>query len=235
MRTVIETIGARVPKVPRIPVERSCVMEPRTGPVAANLKDRKRDGRTGRTSACAIGIETGPIDSKGWPKARTELPSTQVTVPVAERSMSPERSCVATAEPGFRAAGSPATLEAGVPDDAEAPEGTVIQLAASAIRAKSVPGERAPPKETGRGRAAREPLGLAWKGLTRSAKRSVKCPVEKAEITEAVEALDPAIGTGGPAGTCRMSIMLWIGVMPQIGSLEKGQPYARAPTSFPST
>src|ERR1700720_3322005 len=116
MRTVIGTIGARVPKVPRMPVERSCVMEPRTGPVAANLKDRKRDGRTVRTSACRLGLETGPIERKGWPKARPELPSTQVTVAVAERSMSPERSWVATAEPGFRA-GSPAAREAGVPDD----------------------------------------------------------------------------------------------------------------------
>src|SRR5450756_121276 len=220
MRTVIGTIGARVPKVPRMPVERSCVMEPRTGPVAANLKDRKRDGRTVRTSACAIGIETGPIDRKGWPKARTELPSTQVTVPVAERSMSPERSCVATAEPGFRAADAPAGFEVGVAGEAEAPEGTVIQLAASAIRLKTVPGESEPPKETGNGRAAGESPELAWKGFKRSENRSVKRPEEKAEITEAVEAAEPAIGTGGAAGACRMSSMLWIGVMPQIGSLE---------------
>src|SRR5436190_10136343 len=145
-------MGARVPKVPRMPVERSCVMDPSTGPVAANLKERKTDGRTVRTSACAIGIETGPMERKGWPKASTELPSTHVTVPVAERSMSPERSCVATAEPGFRAPGSIAVFEGVFVPDEDIPEGTAIQLAASAIRLKSLPGEANPPKETGRGR-----------------------------------------------------------------------------------
>src|SRR4029077_16464949 len=174
--TVIGTMGARVPKVPRMPVERSCVMDPSTGPVAANLKERKTDGRTVRTSACAIGIETGPMERKGWPKASTELPSTQVTVPVAERSMSPERSCVATAEPGFNAPDSGAVFEGLAVPDADIPEGTAIQLAASAIRLKSLPGVAAPPKETGRGRAAIESAALGANGLTRSAKRSVKRP-----------------------------------------------------------
>lgn len=40
MRTVIGTIAARVPKVPSIPVDRSCVTEPITAPVSENLKDR---------------------------------------------------------------------------------------------------------------------------------------------------------------------------------------------------
>jgi len=34
----------------------------------------------------------------------------------------------------------------------------------------------------------------------------------------------PPIGTGGAGGAWRMSSMLWMGVMPQTGSLEKGQP-----------
>src|SRR6266496_6676269 len=127
MRTVIGTMGACVPKVPRMPVQRSYVMDPSTGPVAANLKERKREGRTVRTCAWDIGIETGPIERNGWPKARTEFPSTQVTVPVAERSMSPERSCVATADPGFKGPGSAAAA-----DGPALPEGTVIQFAASA-------------------------------------------------------------------------------------------------------
>ena len=221
---MIGTMGARVPKVPRMPVERSCVMEPSTGPVAANLKERKTDGRTVRTSARVMGIETGPMERKGWPKASTELPSTQVTVPVAERSMSPERSCVATAEPGFNAPGSTAVFEGVAVPDAVAPEGTAIQLAASAIRLKSGPGVAAPPKEIGKGRAAIESAAFGAKGLTRSSNRSAKRPVVNAETIEAVATADPAIGTGGAAGTCRMSSMLWIGVMPQIGSLEKGQP-----------
>ena len=45
----------------------------------------------------------------------------------------------------------------------------------------------------------------------------------------------PPMGTGGAAGALRMSSMLWIGVMPQIGSRENGHPYASAPTSLPST
>src|SRR6476659_9791511 len=132
MRTVIGTIGARVPNVPRMPVERSCVIEPSTGPVAANLNERKTDGKTVRTCACVIGIETGPIERKGWPNARTELPSTQVTVPVDERSMSPERSWVATADPGLSSAGSgPGFDGAGVEgvEAAKEPDGTAIQFA----------------------------------------------------------------------------------------------------------
>ncbi len=34
----------------------------------------------------------------------------------------------------------------------------------------------------------------------------------------------PPIGTGGAGGAWRMSSMLWIGVIPQTGSLENGQP-----------
>ncbi len=34
----------------------------------------------------------------------------------------------------------------------------------------------------------------------------------------------PPIGTGADGGALRMSSMLWIGVMPQIGSFENGQP-----------
>src|SRR5713226_9083537 len=119
------TIGARAPKLTRMPVERSCEIEPRTGPVAANLKERKTEGRTVSTSARAIGIETGPMERKGWPNASSAFPSTHVTVPVAERSMSPERSCAATAEPGRKAV---APADEAV--DAAAPVGTAIQPAA---------------------------------------------------------------------------------------------------------
>src|SRR5262245_15726105 len=136
-------------------------------------------------------MDTGPIDRKGWPKARTEFPSTQVTVPVAERSMSPDRSCVATAEPGWRGEG--AIAGPGVP--AALPDGTLIQLAASAIREKSGPGASLPPKETGIGRAdiesAEEP---AVKDLTSSSSLPVNLPVLKAETNDAVEAEEPEIG-----------------------------------------
>src|SRR5262249_17660589 len=165
-------------------------------------------------------IETGPIERNGCPKARTEFPSTQVTVPVAERSMSPERSCVATADPGWSGRGS-----ATVDDGTAAPEGTVIQLAASARRGKRAPVPRRPPKEIGSGSAAMEsgdPAGL--KDRTSSSSLPAKSPFLKAETSEDVETAAPAIGTGGPAGTCRMSSMLLIGVIPQIGSFENGQP-----------
>src|SRR3954467_7341573 len=126
MRSVIGTIGAFEPKVPRIPVERSCVIDPSTGPVAANLNERKIEGSTVRTSARLIGIETGPMERNGCPNARTALPSTHVTVPVADRSMSPERSCAAIADPGF-SAGSAAVA---VPlEELEAPEGVDTQRA----------------------------------------------------------------------------------------------------------
>ena len=89
--------------------------------------------------------------------------------------------------------------------------------------------------------------------------RFAKWPVENASIRSAVETLpgsresssgSPALRRGGDlrgrrtrrrsgraelAGAWRMSSMLWIGVIPQIASFEKGQPYASAPTSFPST
>src|SRR5437773_2276123 len=168
-----------------------------------------------------MGIDTGPIERKGWPKARTELPSTQVTVPVADRSMSPERSCVATAEPGASARGLAAAVSE---DGAPLPEGTVIQLAASAILLRSRPGPSLPPKETGSGSAAMESGTFPRKGLSSSSKRSANPPPANAERKEAVDTAAPEIGTGGAGGAWRMSSMLWIGVIPQIGSLEKGHP-----------
>ena len=60
-------------------------------------------------------------------------------------------------------------------------------------------------------------------------------PSRKDAMSDAVETAAPAIGTGGAGGALRMSSMLWIGVMPQIGSFANGQPYASAPTSLSST
>jgi hypothetical protein len=103
------------------------------------------------------------------------------------------------------------------------------------MRVKSGPGVSLPPKETGIGRAAIESdEDPAENDLTSSSSFPTKCPVLKAEISEAVEAAEaeePEIGTGGAGGAWRMSSMLWIGVIPQIGSFEKGQPYASAPTA----
>ena len=45
-----------------------------------------------------------------------------------------------------------------------------------------------------------------------------------ADTNAAARVAAPPIGTGGAAGALRMSSMLWIGVMPQIGSRENGQP-----------
>jgi hypothetical protein len=49
-------------------------------------------------------------------------------------------------------------------------------------------------------------------------------PSRNADTKAAVGVAAPPIGTGGVAGALRMSSMLWIGVIPQIGSLENGQP-----------
>src|ERR1700688_3474084 len=100
METRTGTIAAELPKEPRIPVERSCEIEPSTLPVEANLNERYIDGNTPMTSESAIGISTGPIERNGCPKASTLPPSTQVTVPVAAMVMSPEIRIVATDEPG---------------------------------------------------------------------------------------------------------------------------------------
>ena len=97
---MIGTIFAREPTVPRMPVDRSCVTDPKTEPESANLKERYTEGRTVRTSARAIGMSIGPIERNGCPNARTEFPSTHVTVPVAASSMSPDKSTVERDDPG---------------------------------------------------------------------------------------------------------------------------------------
>ena len=52
--------------------------------------------------------------------------------------------------------------------------------------------------------------------------------ISRLPIAEPAAAFDaelaPPIGTGGAAGAWRMSSMLWMGVIPQIASLENGQP-----------
>src|SRR5262245_25008479 len=96
-------------------------------------------------------MSTGPIDRNGWPKARIELPSTQVTVPVADRTMSPLRSTADTADPGSsRPSGSG---DAAPAEGEEAPLGATSQPAASATFPKTVPGVVMPEKETGSGSA----------------------------------------------------------------------------------
>ena len=96
--------------------------------------------------------------------------------------------------------------------------------------------------ETGRGKVDSVDIGDAWadaaaaaNGFKRASSCSRKRPSPKAATTLWRDAAGPAMGTGGRAGAWRMSSMLWIGVMPQIGSLAKGQPYASAPMSLPST
>src|SRR2546427_1106614 len=222
MRTVIGTIFARVVNVPRIPVERSCVTDPKTGPVSANLNDRYTEGSTVRTCAWAIGISIGPIERKGWPKASTESRSTHVSVPVAARSMSPERRTVERDEPGRTAWSAPVTRDS--PDE---PAGAATQPAASATLPKNQPG--APPgtpaNETGRGRDSIEAAPSDRRNGARSASSAPenwRCP----HIDTSVDArtAGPPIGTGGAGGARRMSSMLWIGVMPHKGSFENGQP-----------
>ena len=177
-------------------------------------------------SARAIGMSTGPIERKGCPKASTELPSTQVTVPVAERTMSPESSTAATAEPG--SSGLPPVAEGvAVPAaaGAEAPDGATSQPAASATSPKSFPGASEPDSDTGRG-SGEGPVDAAsaLSGLTSAASGSANARSRNAVTNADARVAAPPIGTGGPAGALRMSSMLWIGVIPQIGSREKGQP-----------
>src|SRR5215831_8369165 len=170
-----------------------------------------------------MGIETGPIERNGCPKASTEFPSTHVTVPVAERSMSPDRSWAAIAEPGRIVPDE----DEGSAEAPEAPDGTAIQPAAWATREKSSPGALVPPKETGRGSGVASPAAGSRNGASSDSRRSENRPAANAESRAEVEVADPVlppIGTGGPAGTCRMSSMLWMGVIPQMGSLENGHP-----------
>src|SRR5262252_7173731 len=101
-------------------------------------------------------MSTGPIDRNGCPNARTELPSTQVTVPVADSTMSPDSSTAATAEPGSsRAAGAEGSVPAfaAVPvvaaAGADAPEGATSQFAASATSPKTRPETSEPERDTG--------------------------------------------------------------------------------------
>src|SRR5215470_15510794 len=184
-------------------------------------------------------MSTGPIDRNGWPNARIEFPSAQVTVPVAERTMSPSRRTAATAEPGSRRESSDwpgcpaaATVDAGV-----APLGATSQPAASATREKTVPGVDKPEKETGSGSGEGPlpvPAGSPRDAPTSWAKGFWNLLSPNADISAAVCVAAPPIGTGGVGGAFRMSSMLWIGVMPQMGSRAKGHPYASAPMSLPS-
>src|SRR5689334_13508356 len=97
-------------------------------------------------------MSTGPIERNGCPNASTELPSTQVTVPVADSTMSPESSTAATAEPGSRR-GAAGAVSAGVfaAEGAEAPEGATSQFAASATSPNTRPGSSVPEIDTGSG------------------------------------------------------------------------------------
>src|SRR5215831_11711168 len=168
-----------------------------------------------------MGIETGPIERNGRPKASTEVSSTQVTVPVADRSMSPVKSSAATADPGERLLTSAVSAAA-------APEGTIIQPAADASRDANAPPLPIPPTDMGNGSGSGPSAATGRSGLSRSSMCSANFPVAKVESSAAVElaapeAAAPPMGNGGDAGTWRMSSMFWIGVMPQIGSLENGQ------------
>src|SRR5689334_1159148 len=193
-------------------------------------------------------MSTGPIDRNGCPNARIESPSTQVTVPVAERTMSPSSSTAATEEPGSRRGTVGPAISGGVlgvfgvealmEEDAEAPEGASIQPAASAIFDISPPGCEGPEKETGSGSRDIAPADAGSPPRSAESRMSIaaaKCPSRNDEMNDAVGVAAPPIGTGGVGGALRMSSMLWIGVMPQIGSREKGHPYASAPISLAST
>ena len=65
-----------------------------------------------------------------------------------------------------------------------------------------------------------------------SAPENWRCP--NIETSFDARTAGPPIGTGGAGGACRISSMLWIGVMPQIGSFENGKLYEIAPTRRPS-
>ena len=176
-------------------------------------------------SARAIGMSTGPIERKGCPKASSELPSTHVTVPVAESTMSPESSTAATAEPGSSALPAVEGVAAAAEAGADAPEGATSQPAASATSPKSLPGASEPDSDTGSGRGEGPvDAASALRGLTRAARGSANARSRNAVTNAEARVAAPPIGTGGAAGALRMSSMLWIGVMPQIGSRENGHP-----------
>ena len=83
----------------------------------------------------------------------------------------------------------------------------------------------APVKDTGRGSGTGPALAASpLRGDRRAVSPPAKSRPPKVETNCAAGAAAPPIGTGGAAGALRMSSMLWMGVMPQIGSREKGQP-----------
>src|SRR5262249_60134660 len=103
--------------------------------------------------------------------------------------------------------------------------------------ASPVPGTP-PENETGSGSGAIAPdAAVGRKGASSASSAGEKRRSFIAWIKPPVETVAPApaIGTGGVAGAFRMSSMLWIGVVPPIGSLEKGHPHPRAPLNLPST
>ena len=64
----------------------------------------------------------------------------------------------------------------------------------------------------------------ALRGRTRAARGSANARSRNAVTSADARVAAPPIGTGGAAGALRMSSMLWIGVIPQIGSRENGHP-----------
>ena len=229
------TIAADPPNEPRMPVDRSCEIDPRTLPVEANLNERYIDGRTPITSESAIGISTGPIERNGWPKASTLPPSTQVTVPVAAIVMSPEIRIVATDDPG-RSGGSAARAGRALPAAGTA-AGNAAPLGAGRKPARSNASEKRE-SPAGKGEAesgiasGAQPEPEAGAGnarATRARKAVTKSPPRKVETRLSACARAPLgvgapIGTGGFAGTWRMSSIDAIGVIPAIASSEKGHP-----------
>ena len=230
---MIGTIGAFVPNVAEDPRRAVLRDRPQHGPRRRELEGAVRRRKHRQHLRAAIGMSTGPSRGTDARRRGASSPSTHVTVPVADRSMSPESSMRRDAEPGSGGglrgrAGSGEPARRGGARGREHPAARLRQLVVEPAAGPS------PGNETGSGRRAirpRAPDGRLHRrqcgerpARTPDSRRRELPRVPRRPRSRAAAPSTPAappIGTGGVAGAWRMSSMLWIGVIPQIGVLRE--------------
>ena len=178
------------------------------------------------TSEAAIGTCTGPRPRKGWPKAKTESPSTSVTVASAARRKSPSTRTAATEPPATSVGAGPSAAS---PEGTSGPSQRAIRLSTEGAKPAAV---QARPEWAPKARAG-------WKRASSRSTRSVgiRPTARSARATGGVVAapgggVDESPAT--PEAAAGIRRMAPIGVMPAIASRANGQLKATAPASRPS-
>ena len=234
--------GARAPSSPRIPATRSWRQTPSFRPALEILKEFESEAMEASTRASCIGMATGPRPTKGWPKAYTSpvASSTWVTVPLAMSTRSPPIRVAPMGLPGRgRGGGSPfpsvwepapAAVAAVRPPGA----GSIPSCRNSGPRASETPGSRPPTESgarrgTGRWLSHEDPPAPSGGGPRSPAgengvRPSVGIPAGENDSESRLALAPPP--PGAPRSVGRSSVKRTIsskGVMPQIGSREKGK------------